>query len=541
MRSTFMGLEISKRGMFTQQGALHTTGNNISNVNTPGYSRQRINFEATSPYPSIGMSRPQLPGQMGTGVEAGSVQRIREGFLDLQYRQENNKLGYWASRADALQKMEEVMNEPSDAGLSKTLDRFWQSLQDLAVNPTNAGARSVVRERGVAVAETFNYLSTSLKQVQGDLKSELKVSVDEINSIANQLNNINKQISEIEPHGYLPNELYDERDRLLDKLSTLANIKVTSHPSGGNALKIAEGTVTVEIVDKDGQPIKDPADPTKSIGPLVGGTSPVGTNKFEIQFSDTGTATSTDGRLVHTISLGGKEIKIDDFSKTGKISSLIETNGYFNGTDEKGLYPEMLKELDTMAFEFIKQFNAVHSAGKNIIKGTNGNSELGTGGINFFSINNNGTEFFPDLNATNSKNAASLIQISTDIKASSDNIAAADPSSDAVGNGDNAIKLAEVKNKSFTLDSKQTTFQNFYEGLIGGMAVNAQEAERFTDNTIILRDSVDQRRQSVSAVSLDEEMTNMIQFQHAYNASARMITMQDELLDKIINGMGMTR
>jgi flagellar hook-associated protein 1 FlgK len=112
MRSTFMGLETARRGMFTQQSALYTTGHNISNANTPGYSRQRINFTQTTPYPSVGMNRPQLPGQMGTGVEAGSVQRIRESFLDVQFRTENTKMGYYGAMSESLTKMEEIMNHP---------------------------------------------------------------------------------------------------------------------------------------------------------------------------------------------------------------------------------------------------------------------------------------------------------------------------------------------------------------------------------------------------------------------------------------------
>lgn len=104
MRSTFHGLEVAKRGMFTQQSALYVTGHNIANANTPGYSRQRVNFVQTEPYPPASMNRPQIPGQMGTGVEAGSIERVRESFLDIQYRGENNKLGYWEARADALKK-----------------------------------------------------------------------------------------------------------------------------------------------------------------------------------------------------------------------------------------------------------------------------------------------------------------------------------------------------------------------------------------------------------------------------------------------------
>lgn len=519
MTSTFYGLEVAKRGMFAQQGALSTTAHNVANANTPGYTRQRVNFEQTDPYPAPSLNRPNIPGQMGTGVEAGTVQRVREGFLDVQYRTENNKLGYWESRANALEKMEEIMNEPSDTGLSVTLDRFWQSLQDLAVNPTNAGARSVVRERGIAVAETFNYLSSSIKSIQGDLKNELDVSVKEINSIASQINNINKQISEIEPHGYLPNDLYDERDRLLDQLSSLATIKVSNTPSGGNALEIAEGSMTVEIVDDNG----------KVLGTLVDGKSK--------RINELAVGYNKDNGLVESIEIGSKELNVLDFNSTGKISSFIDSYGYtYTSGDsvfEKGLYPDMLANLDVMAFEFAEQFNTVHREGWSISDYNDGEHTP----IDFFT--------FGDANIDNNnyKGAASLFYVSQDIINSTDTIAAAYPDSTGeinLGNSENALRLAEVKNKTLSIDGNTTSFQNFYEGVIGGMAVDAQEAERLTANSGVLRDAVDQRRQSVSAVSLDEEMTNMIQFQHAYNASARMITMQDEILDRIINGMGLS-
>ncbi|WP_315907080.1 flagellar basal body protein, partial [Priestia koreensis] len=139
MTSTFHGLEVAKRGMSTQQAALYTTGQNIANANTPGYSRQRVNFEQTEPYPAPSMNRPEIPGQMGTGVKAGSIQRVRENFLDLQYRDEQNKVGYWSARSDALTKMEDILKEPSDSGLAKTMDDFWKGLQTLSTNPENSG------------------------------------------------------------------------------------------------------------------------------------------------------------------------------------------------------------------------------------------------------------------------------------------------------------------------------------------------------------------------------------------------------------------
>src|SRR5690606_8204374 len=154
--STFHGLEMAKRALFTQQSALYTTGHNISNANTEGYSRKRVNFETLPAYPNGARNRPQITGHFRQGVQAGYVERIRDSFLDLQYRAENSKSGYWETMSNSLYRMESLLNEPSESGLSNTMDKFWQSLQDLSVNPENTGARSVVVQRGQAVADTFN-------------------------------------------------------------------------------------------------------------------------------------------------------------------------------------------------------------------------------------------------------------------------------------------------------------------------------------------------------------------------------------------------
>ncbi|MDQ0244758.1 flagellar hook-associated protein 1 FlgK [Bacillus fengqiuensis] len=520
MRSTFHALETARRGMLTQQAALYTTGHNIANANTPGYTRQRVNFVQTEPYPAPSMNRPQIPGQLGTGVEAASVQRVRESFLDVQYRGENQKLGYWQAKSEALAKMEEIMNEPSEEGLAKTMDRFWQSLQDLAVNPSNSGARSVVRERGVAVAETFNYLANSLKDIQGDLKNEIDITVKQVNSLAEQINNINKQISEIEPHGYLPNDLYDERDRLIDELSQIVNIDVSYTKTGGKALAIAEGMATIRLVDANGTPL----------GSLVEAEG-FKTNELSLSYNDDG--------LVENFKLGdtGVEQPIHGFSSAGKLKGLIESNGYIDADGkEKGVYAEMLYNLDVMAYDFAQEFNRIHSTGWNI-------TDINTPAlVDADPPMPAGTAFFAyegqnQPTDDNKSGAASLLKLHSSIEDSLDNIAAA--STPTLGDGKNALALAEVKNNKLTINGNETTVQNYYESIIGGMAVNAQEADRLMKNSGVLLDAVQQRRDSTSAVSLDEEMTNMIQFQHAYNASARMITVTDELLDKIINGMGM--
>lgn len=511
MTSSFFGFEIARRALFAQQSAIHTTSHNIANASTPGYSRQRVNFEQTSPYPSAGLTRPEIPGQMGTGVEVGSIQRMRDEFLDIQYRSENNKLGYWESRANALEQMEEIMNEPSEHGLSKTLDRFWQSLQDLSANPEDSGARSVVHQRGVAVAETFNYLSASLKAVQNDLKNEIDVTVKEVNSLLTQIDGINKQISEVEPHGYVTNDLYDERDRLIDQLSQLVNIKVDYTDSGGSPSNIAMGIAEITLVDDEGVAIEQPA-----------GT-PVVLVSSDMTLADRVNEFSVDtSNPISTIDIGTSvSLNAFDFNSPGKLLGLVESHGYIDGGgNETGIYPDMLQKLDEMAYSFVEEFNAVHRSGY-AKDGTTTNQ-------NFFND-------LPTLLGGSSTGAAEQIKVVVQ----KDNIAAANQMNNP-GDGENAIDLADVINQTkIDFNGNQMTLQSYYESQIGEMAVKAQEANRMMNNAETLQQAADKRRLSVSAVSLDEEMTNLIRFQHAYNAAARNITTVDEMLDRIINNMGL--
>jgi flagellar hook-associated protein 1 len=535
MRSTFHGLETGRRALFTQQTALHTTGHNIANANTAGFSRQRVNFSQTEAFPRPGLNMPGIPGQLGTGVKAGAIQRIREGFLDTQFRAETSKFGYWDSRQVALSKMEDIMNEPTEDGLAKTLDRFWSSLQDLSVHPEDSGARSVVRQRGMALAETFNYTADSLKAVQRDMKEQINVTLNEVNSLARQINNLNKQIASVEPHGYLPNDLYDQRDLLVDRLSQIANVKVDRVGSGGQSLEIAEGKYTVKLIDDNG----------RDMGVTLVDGRRLEANELRVAFHEgTGLVEHVyvasvnalkDPNFDYKTSGGVNTFDVDTFRAVGKLKADLEAYGYVkmnNGQlEQKGSYPEMLRNLDQMVFTFVQQFNAVHSAGWNLTDISSGVHSP----VDFFD--------FGSLVPSNGnfQGAASSLRVSDKIMSHLDNIAASKGINGEAfsGDGSNALLLANVKDANLDFGGTTTNVMSFYQGVIGDMAVNTNEAERMTRNSDTLRLSVDQRRESISGVSLDEEMTNLIQFQHAYNAAARTITMVDEMLDKIINGMGL--
>lgn len=543
MRSTFMGLETSKRGMFTQQSALYTTGHNISNANTPGYTRQRVNMQPTLGYPGTGLTAPTTPGFIGTGVEAGSVQRIRDSFVDQQFRQESNKLGYWESRSKAISQMEDVLNEPSEFGLAKSLDEFWKSLQDLSVNPENGGARAVVVQRGIAVSESFNYMHKSLSDIKADLGNEIGVANKNVNSILTQLADLNRQIQEVEPNGYMPNDLYDARDNLLDQLSNYFPIEVEYTESGGRALEIAEGSVTVTIKMKNGDDLKvvDGRDfaqlrvkPTNANGKgLTPNDNVTSFQLVKVDDNDEIIAYYDENMNEVTVTDPNTEalININNFSDLGQMKSLVKSFGYVDGSEVKGLYPDMIKELDKLALEFAEAFNEVHVGNTNSNPPVKPGRDLnGAAGENFFVVR----DTYDTTNLT-----AGNIYINQNIIDNPGKVAASDADSNVpeVGNGNNAKNLADIFSKPID-DLEGVSIQSYFQGIIGQLGVDGQQAQRLAFNSETLRNSVDFRRQSIHSVSLDEEMTNMIKFQQAYNASARMITVVDETLDKIINGMG---
>lgn len=543
MRSTFHGLEVARRGMIAQQAALYTTGHNIANANTPGYTRQRVNFVQTDPYPAASRNRPQIPGQMGTGVEAGSIQRIRESFLDDQYRTEFNKLGYWQTRSDAFVKMEDIMNEPSTDGLAQTINQFWGSLQDLSTNPEDSGARSVVRQRALAVIDTFKFMSNSLNAIQKDLGMQIDVENNNLNAILQKIGHLNDLIGQVEPHGYVPNDLYDERDRLVDELSEIVSIRVERVKSSGKPDDIAEGKYNIFLTDEEGKDILNGTDPIKIVdGENLKVAKVQITKDASITYNPISTIEFVD-ESDPTVSLGSFDAI--DFESPGKLKAFVESYGYVDNTGTPstagGIYPEMLYNLDLMAVKFVEKFNDIHDDGHGLPPVDSDGNVTGLA-----PTNNEFFKHFADIDVSitesNPYGAASKIELSDKIINDLNNIAASlDGSS---GDGSNAKNLSDIKDVLLDFDPDPATtdyvsIHSFYQRLIGEMGVDAELAERMTKNATTLRDSVELRRNSVSNVSLDEEMTNMIKFQHAYNAAARNITLIDEMLDKIINGMGL--
>ncbi|WP_042355973.1 flagellar hook-associated protein FlgK [Bacillus rubiinfantis] len=492
MTSTFHGLEVGKRALYAQQAALSTTGHNIANANTVGYTRQRANMQATNPISIPGMSSYQL----GTGVDVNKIERLRENYLDVQYRTENKNVGYWEAKSDTLGKIEELMNEPSDNGLAYVMNEFFAGWEELAKDPDSAASRSVVRQKGIAVAETFNYMSNSLEQMQTDLKLAINTKQNEVNSIATQISGLNDQISRLVANNYEPNDLYDQRDLLLDQLSKIIPITVTNS---------SNGMIDITVAGQD----------------LVKGKQG---NELEVLFgTDNGSDCVTD------IKINNQSVEIQAL-QSGELLGRMESFGIqtltSDGLKVTGTIPDMKQKLDALAKAFMDEVNNTHSQG-------------------YYMKNNAGTiemvsaEDIPFFTGTTAKDMA----VSTEIMGSLDMIAAAakegTSGGTSSGNGQNAQNIADLQAKgTVTINGTTSTLNDFYSNMIGQLGIDSQEAERMQENSEVIIQQVDNRRQSISGVSLDEEMANMIKFQQAYNAAARIVTTLDQCLDKVINGMG---
>ncbi|NRF93649.1 flagellar hook-associated protein FlgK [Paenibacillus frigoriresistens] len=481
MRSTFTGIEIAKRSLFTQQAALQVTGHNVANSNTVGYSRQTINMVAAAPLEALSLTRSTIPGQMGQGVEFDQVKRLREGFLDDQYHNENKSLGEWSVQQDTLEKLEKIINEPSDNGIRQVIQNFWDSWQDLSKEPDNLTARAVVKERALGLTEAFNQTSQKLKDLSGDITDSIRVKLTQANSSLAQIANLNDEIFRIEGLGNNANDLRDQRDLLVDNISKTVNISVKEDSSG---YTISMGSTNLV----EGKNVTSTLDPTSVAASLTSGDLTSG----EIY----GLLISRDKRIT----------------------------GYQD-------------QMDSMVQALATQVNTIHKSGYTMEYPVKN-------GQDFF-VMKSGATALDSSSITVNQNIVDDVQ---KIAASGRTYTDASGNVKVVqGNNDVALQLAGVRNSTINFDPANTgktvlatgTFDDFFRAVVGQLGVQTQEATRQADNQKALVDQVDSRRQSVSGVSMDEEMANMIKFQQSYNAAARVLTTFDETLDKVINSMGL--
>ncbi|MFM9279936.1 flagellar hook-associated protein FlgK [Paenibacillus jiagnxiensis] len=522
MASTFHGIETSKRSLNTQTAALNTTGHNIANANTAGYTRQVVKMQASEPMEAIGMNRSVVRGQLGTGVQFNAIERVRQSFLDNQYRNENTSLGAWSIRYDTLDKLETIMNEPSDTGIRKVLDNFWNAWSDLSQDPQDVTNRKIVKETTLALTDAMNQVDKQLNALSSDLTSNIALKTTEVNSLLQTIADLNGNITKLEGLGDNPNDLYDQRDYAVDQLSKLANVTVTQLDTGYQI------TVAGQIAVTGTQVTAPTADTLKAAydgGTLTGGEIYgmfMSRDKYVVDYK------AQMNQLANTLANGNIEITLP----AGTV--LPEGTVLNTGPDGAPVTYSNANGNRTLTADLkvtVAGINGLHQLGYTL-SGTTPQK----GGLFFTStdggpITAGNITLNPDIQSDPNKIASSLRVNDTGT------------TDEAVVVGNNGLALAMANLKSVPFDfgtsmSKPTTTDDFFSAIVGQLGVQTEEADRQAKNGQLLTDQVDLNRQSVSGVSLDEEMTNLIKFQHAYSAASRFMTTFDQLLDKLINSTG---
>ena len=225
----FSSYQIARSGLTVSERGLYVTGHNLSNVNTPGYTRQQLMIESSPYYTTYTKTGLQ---QLGLGADIQETRQIRHTFLDTIYRNENMSLGYWQSRSKALEDIQAILGDPMGAGIQNTMNQFWDSWQELSKEPDSLTARALVRQRSEALIYQFNQIGTQIDRLQSDLNEEIRVRITDLNSITKDIAKLNNQIMSQEINGDAANDFRDQRNYLLDKLSSLCDAQVYEGQDG---------------------------------------------------------------------------------------------------------------------------------------------------------------------------------------------------------------------------------------------------------------------------------------------------------------------
>ena len=536
MRSTFYGFEIAKTGMYTSREELNLTSHNIANVDTKGFSRQRLNTESVPVSKTNTLFRADLSGMSGSGVRTQNVEQIRNKFLDYQYKSETNKASEWNTKEQYFSYIEDIFNNELDAmetssGLSTMFSSFYSSLDKLVEQPADSAIRQSVIQNAIKLTDSFNYYYGRLSEQQHTLNATIEATVEQVNSIAKDIALYNEQIFSFELNGAKANDLRDQRQLLMDTLSGIVDVRY-SEDSAGYFTVTLDGNNLVRHISA---------------------------NQLETRTVPNNNTIVGNGDM-KAVFWRGASNPMDMSRQSGSLSGLFHVRDG-NTSDNFGI-PHVVAQLDSLVKRITKDFNAVHRQGFTIPNGASPSQS----GINFFGPNraafeavynaDNGTsldaaglaalsdsDLYADTSSAWDTVTAKNFKVSSEILGNPFNIAASsvqiDPAAgnDHRGNAENARKLSGLiaaKNSSGNADN----FSTVYKGIITAVGTEANHIKKMAAAQKVVVGQIEQQRQSISGVSLDEEMTNMVRFGHSYNAASRMITAIDEQLDILINKMG---
>lgn len=553
MNNIFSGLSVGLRALETQRKSLDITGHNIANANNENYNKQRAVHKASYPYTAPGLSNHGGAGQFGTGVEMAQVERVKDQFINSQIFNETQTSGYWEEMERGLEKIEYILNEPSDSGIDTAINEFWNSLQDLSNNPGDNAARNMVRENAYTLIDSFQSVDSQLLDYKESINDNLSNAVTDINQISTRIADLNKQIISVKGSGQDPNDLMDERDGLYKDLNGMINVQ-SREDAQGNLIISTEG---MQLVN--------------------------GSDSYDLEVIP-GEPGEYNNSIVH--SRTGTEIN----PKNGKVAAWTEVR------DEKlNFYRE---KLDTLAAGIVNQFNERHQKGydvdgepgqeffqdipedrdqsavalmklSNTISKANGLDKIAAGSfsgnpttlevektdatatgnytvdivedgdqfnVKIYELGNDALIAEGDFDKGESFGFNGTDFVAED--AGQFNLTANDTGSvdigltSFVGSGDNAGHLADLFDQSDVLEG--TSVEGFFRTIVTSVGAESSRSQEMKNNQDVVLKQLNTLDRSVSGVSLDEEMANLIKYQQSYAAAAKYINKTDELLQTLM-------
>lgn len=443
---TFDGLNIGLSALYAQRRAIDIAGQNIANVNTAGYSRQRSEMVAESG-PVVPALFSRYEGT-GLGVRSVDVMRIRDQFLESRAHREHATSSYLAQVQVTMGRMEGSYAEPSNTGLAALMADFWAGWDDVGLNPTEPAARAQLLERATTLTSSFRQIDGALAELASGSIEQLSAMVQEVNTVATRIAELNGSIRSAAAAGLSANDLMDQRDLLALQLSE--QVGATVRPGDDGSLDV-----------------------------YVGGMALVRSSSVEQLTVDVGPGPAFTTRVAW----------LDDgltATVGGTAQGLLETNN--------DLVPAQRAELAAVAQKLHDDVNAIHVTGFD---------QNGAAGVPFFQMGPNGIEVDPAV--------------------------AADP------------KLVAASSTPGAVDgsiAQQLAAQNGPDQLYRELVVRLGVASQTTNRRVEVQDAIlrqlDGARESEAGVNIDEEMTNLVAFQHAYDAAAKFVTVVDGLLETLI-------
>ena len=621
MANSFGAIEIGKRSLMAHTQQITTAGHNISNADTEGYTRQRVQVRSFDPLYRPDLTRAETPGQIGQGTDIESINRLRDELLDQRIVAQTNQETYWSTREKYYTMIEQIYNEPDEISIRTNMDKFWQSWQELSVYPESKAARQAVVTRADSLTESIQQRYKSLSGVGTLINGDIEATVKQVNDLADQIAEINREIIKSQAMDDNPNDLMDRRDLLIEKLSGLVNITTDQRDADEFMIHLdghilVQGGVSRNLenrpeTDSNGYSTVIWAD-TQDTAYISGGTLGALIElrdvdiRNEIQSLNTMTMNFADlVNDVHRNGVGANNVSgLDFFTQKPFVTDIngnFDRNGdgvndhsyVFRFTGTNTLNPQEKVGLEgvmtlsgkngniTVPYhptdtieEVVARINDSDGEVKAyldrenhlVLKATTANSQAnpdfvirhvedsgmfltGYTGI----LNGSGEQGAYDFARADAVNAlaagfavapvlnpSGYISVNESIRSDVLSVAASFPDSHGKvlpGDGRAAVEIASIRNTSVMI-GKDRTFDDYFANSVTNVGLKGEQAEMNMLSQNAIMNDLRGMRDAISGVNIDEELADIIKFQHGYNAAAKFVTVIDSMLDTVINRLG---